>query len=694
MARSDINILLVLHAAGLPPPAAEVQISAAAKVDSLGGRGTAHDGNFSKSGSRSAAGSTNRGKQPLLITKPKQNSRSKAGSSERKRKARAAEQQQDPMLELSPELGVTASGEREAPRKQVRFADAAAAGPRIAAAPPHAPGSMHAESPSLAAAAEAQGSPAEKGGFAADEPDMADDGWEVPNTFPLDPNGCELLPGNSHGSPSRPAAIVAEPSTSHLDAPTFQEPRDRHVEETVAVLKPGNKGDQQRSHASESAEDVPASRAVTRAKAGAAQQAGAAKLAKCGRAAPDVAPAVTRGSKRHAPSPPNGDQPLQPNQALQACSRNEAAAQDDDFQETPAKLGGGQKGTRDRLANARLGKDGEIVHQKGRGLGEKAKPGRGDAAQTRWRETAKRQLSKDDGGGTGKKGDGPKLRRKGRLSVKKAAARAAAAAPGTKEVSKQDDVSFFKMFTAEAALQPPAGESPSSKAAAAATAADGDSTAAEDQFLQPSSIDEVPGTASAEAADALAAASPAAAAAKPPSQLPVASTAAGNNPLWRDPDGHSSAATPSEEVCDRALETAILSESRAQQQQQQEEELERQNRRAMEKLEEAEALTVPDTPHADLAPAQRRGARTPLPGPWGTPGVSEKPAEAAASNRAALSVIDINALGARLAQQVGPPYLHSLSHQLLQYCLLVWCLKTGSEADLYCGFSCPGEFGV
>lgn len=66
--------------------------------------------------------------------------------------------------------------------------------------------------------------------------------------------------------------------------------------------------------------------------------------------------------------------------------------------------------------------------------------------------------------------------------------------------------------------------------------------------------------------------------------------------------------------------------------------------------EEVEALTVPETPHAELAPGQRRSAQTPL---HGSAVPAHPPQDTlAAGGRAAMSAVDINTLGARLAEQV------------------------------------------
>lgn len=523
--------------------------------------------------------------------------------------------------------------EGEAPRKQVRFADSAAAdNSSNAAALLHAADSLHRNAHSSAAG---EHRAVQQNEFAAEAPDMADDGWEVPNTYPVDPNGCELLPSEPPAAPTRPFAVLEEPPGRPLkDSPALQEDRGasplqgKCQKQEVAVGQSVAGEDHQGSHGSANHRERAGGSAVAGAKSGGGVDAqnqpetGRAKQAKRGRAALDLPPAVTRKSKRQAP--PVSD--TNPDEALVVCNETEvggahataAAAQEDDFQDAPAK----------KLQQL----------EKGEGEGQKAGSGRAAAMQTRARDTAKRQLARQAAEGRDEKKGGQQPRRAGRQSLKQAAAQAAAKTEA-KLVAKQEDLAFCKLFTAEAALPPPAGGSPSEQDAAE----------------HANSLDEVPGTASVEAGEP---AKPAAAAAQPRSQPPAAAgNAPGEDLLRRDPDGPSSADTPTASSDDR-MKSTVLYQQHPEERQLEGVEMRRQNRQD-EKLEEAEALTVPDTPHADLAPAQRRrSSRTPLPGPGGTPGAAEKMA-AASGSPAALSVMDINALGARLAAQVSD-YAQSL----------------------------------
>ena len=82
--------------------------------------------------------------------------------------------------------------------------------------------------------------------------------------------------------------------------------------------------------------------------------------------------------------------------------------------------------------------------------------------------------------------------------------------------------------------------------------------------------------------------------------------------------------------------------------------------------EQAGSLTVPETPHAELAQGQRRSLRSPL-------CVSAVPADPpqdtlAVTNRGPMSAMDINTLGKRLAEQVSLLWQPLFASKILAIC--------------------------
>ncbi|BDA49917.1 hypothetical protein COCOBI_15-0450 [Coccomyxa sp. Obi] len=573
------------------------------------------NGSISKPGSRKKAGS-----KALL-----------SGSSHKKRKSSEMQQQGAEGRERSAKL---AAGRPT--QKQVRFADNVEDETPAADAPLHAQESRREGYPSAAAAGEQSAGGQDVLGadmaddVAAGASDLADP-WEVPNTYPIAPDGCELVPGIQP-----PASLIKPPAEPEPDS---AEPRRGH---------------------------------------------GATATPRCGAAA-EMGQAATRRGKRQLS--------LRPDNAQQCESHGAAAGaatadddDDDDFQEAPGKLCG--RGERCRpIAKGRALqlKDRDQPGATG-GMGKQEQRRTGVAKEV----CLQRVMDME--------GVGQNSGRKARSTAQRPSAeeRPTRSRAEDKRAQRRQDGVFARLFAAEAALPTEdACSSPSDTPAAAAlpracvsgadsggrttqqqrqrepvapdkvpdsASLDAEPTAARAAALAPNVIeqhmrlpggavgtacidhlqDEVLGTCSAEAGPAECAGAAADAEARPVRSAAPAGPEArragavgalrgtsSQDLLRHDSDGPPSAETPSG-ASNQGQHTDDLAQN-----------------------EEAGSLTVPETPHAELAPGHRRSVRTPL--HCSTAPVHPSQDTLAAGDRAAMSAMDINTLGARLAEQVASP---------------------------------------
>ncbi|CAL8465554.1 g5090 [Coccomyxa elongata] len=557
-----------------------------------------------------------------------------SGSGQKKRKTSKMQQQGAEGNELPAGLADGRSA-----RKQVRFADNAEDETPAADAPLHAKGSRREDDPSSPAAGVQT-----MGGQDVLEADMADDlaagasdqaePWEVPNTYPIAPDGCEMVPGVQP-----PASLIKPPAKPE---PDLAEPQHAHC-----------------------ATAAPASFAAAHKE-----------------------PGATCRSKWRLPSRPGHAQQCGSDRAGAG-----AAVDNDDFQEAPGKVCSRRERCRrdarpDATGRSLQLKDQDLLGGRvGRGKQEQ-RPRRGVAGERRLdmmrtgveqqknsrraHSIAERRLAAERPTHSAAEAKGAKKRQDGvfaRLFAAEAAlptedtlsspsdSPAAAASPRTRsfkadsggcegEQKRQpespgpDEVPDSASFDAEPTAALAAIPAPSVREAAIQQhmrLSDAAAGTASSKHLQ----DEVLGTSSAEAAPAGGAGAAAEAGARPVrpaapagpgvrrAEFAEAARETSSQAIIQDADGPPSAETPS-----AASGQKRGTNDPAQQ-------------------EEAEAITVPETPHAELAPGQRRSARIPARGSFAPAHTSQD--TLAAPGRAAMSAVDINTLGARLAEQVVSP---------------------------------------